>query len=47
MEAAHTDPLFIQSSPGFARDTFIIRASDMVLWIVYILGGLIHLGGTR
>ncbi len=37
--------LFIRFSPGFACYIFIIRASDVVLSIFFILAGFIYLGG--
>ncbi len=39
--------LFIQFSPGFACCIFIIRASDVVLSIFYILPDFIYLGGYK
>ena len=34
-------------TPGFACYIFIIKASDVVLSIFYILDGFIYVGGTR
>ncbi len=46
-EGSSYGPLFSQFSPWFAWYTFIIRASDVVLWIFYIFSGLIYFWGTR